>query len=70
MNGRKLQVKFMKVLIFGGAGFVGRYYVEHFLKKKILLKLLIILPHYLVEFIQENGKFLIHTSLKILFTTI
>ena len=33
MNGRKLQVKFMKVLIFGGAGFVGRYYVEHFLKK-------------------------------------
>ena len=23
----------MKVLIFGGAGFVGRHYVEHFLKK-------------------------------------
>ena len=33
MNGKKLQAKFMKVLIFGGAGFVGRYYVEYFLKK-------------------------------------
>ena len=34
MNGKKLQLKIMSILIFGGAGFVGRHYVEHFLKKK------------------------------------
>ena len=33
MNGKKLQIKYMSVLIFGGAGFVGRHYTEHFLKK-------------------------------------
>ena len=32
MNGKKLQIKYMSVLIFGGAGFVGRHYTEYFLK--------------------------------------
>ena len=34
MNGRNLHINFMNILIFGGAGFVGRHYTEHFLKKK------------------------------------
>ena len=33
MNGKKLQINNMSVLIFGGAGFVGRHYTEYFLKK-------------------------------------
>ena len=34
MNGKNLQNNCMSILIFGGAGFVGRHYTEHFLKKK------------------------------------
>ena len=33
MNGKKLQINNMSILIFGGAGFVGRHYTEYFLKK-------------------------------------
>jgi len=33
MNGKKLQNNYMSILIFGGAGFVGRHYTEYFLKK-------------------------------------
>ena len=29
----------MKVLIFGGAGFVGRHYTEHFLSKKYYVEI-------------------------------
>ena len=34
MNGKNLLINFMSILIFGGAGFVGRYYAEYFLRKK------------------------------------
>ena len=34
MNGKNLHINFMSILIFGGAGFVGRHYTEYFLKKK------------------------------------
>lgn len=33
MNGKNLHINFMSILIFGGAGFVGRYYTEYFLNK-------------------------------------
>ena len=32
MNGKKSQINYMNILIFGGAGFVGRHYTEYFLK--------------------------------------
>ena len=40
MNGKKLQINYMNVLIFGGAGFVGRHYTEHFLKKGKSVKII------------------------------
>ena len=40
MNGKKLQIKYMSVLIFGGAGFVGRHYTEYFLKKGKLVEII------------------------------
>ena len=40
MNGKKSQNKTMNILIFGGAGFVGRHYAKYFLERGNLVEVI------------------------------
>ena len=40
MNGKKSQNKTMNILIFGGAGFVGRHYAKYFLERGNLVEII------------------------------
>ena len=53
----------MNILIFGGAGFVGRHYSEYFLKKNDYVKVIDNIAPYQEEFILRNGNCLIRINL-------
>ena len=54
----------MNILIFGGAGFVGRHYTEHFLRKGEFVNIVDNIAPLSGGVHPKSGKYLIHTNLK------
>ena len=53
----------MNILIFGGAGFVGRHYTQYFLNKGKFVEIIDNIAPLSGGYIQKNGNYLIHINL-------